>query len=163
MPSYISRWDPFRDVVTLRDAMDRLFEDSFVQQRRQQQQPTGGGAFRLPVDAYVTQDSIVVIANVPGVKPEDVEIVLEGDTLTIRGERPAPVENVDYVLQERTYGPFQRTLNINVPVDANRAEAHYDNGLLILNIPKAESVKPKTIQVVSREQKQSQPDGQPKQ
>ncbi len=162
MPSYISRWDPFRDVVTLRDAMDRLFEDSFVQQRRQQQQ-AGGGALRLPVDAYVTQDSIVVIANVPGVKPEDVEIILEGDTLTIRGERPAPAENVDYVLQERTYGPFQRTLNINAPVDANRAEAHYDNGLLVLNIPKAESVKPKTIQVVSREQKQAQPDGQPKQ
>ena len=159
MPSYISRWDPFRDVVTLREAMDRIFEDSYVAQRRQAQQGASG-PLRLPVDAYVTQDSIVVIANVPGVKPEDVEIILEGDTLTIRGERPAPQENVDYVLQERTYGPFQRTLNINVPVDANRAEAHYDNGLLILNIPKAESVKPKTIQVVSREQKGSQPDGQ---
>ena len=155
MPDYVTRWDPFRDVVSLREAMDRIFEDSFVQRRAAQQQ-NGGQGFRLPVDAYVTQDEIVIVANVPGVRPEDVEITLEGDTLTIKGERPAPTENVNYVLQERTYGPFQRTLNVNVPVDANRAEAHYENGLLILSIPKAESVKPKTIQVVSREQKQGQ-------
>ena len=151
MPNYISRWDPFRDVVTLGEAMDRLFENSFVAQRRQQQ--PNGGPLRLPVDAYVTGDAIVIVANIPGVKPDDVEITLEGDTLTIKGERPAPLENVDYVLQERTYGPFQRTLSINLPVDANRAEAHYDNGLLTLHIPKAAAARPKTIQVVSREQK----------
>jgi HSP20 family protein len=147
----ISRWDPFRDVVTLREAMDHLFEDSFVNERRQQ---SHGRAFRLPIDAYLTPDEIVIIANMPGVSPENVEITLEGDTLTIRGERPAPMENVDYLLQERTYGPFQRTLSINVPVDANGAEAHFENGLLTLNIPKAVAAKPKTIQVVSRDQKQ---------
>jgi HSP20 family protein len=84
------------------------------------------------------------------VKPEHVEITFEGDSLTIRGERPAPLENVDYVLQERTYGKFQRTLNINIPVDANKAEAKFQDGLLTLAIPKAEAVKPKTIQVVSK-------------
>ncbi len=153
MPAnYISRWDPFRDVVTLREAMDRLFEDSFVNHGGRQQ-AGAGGAFRLPIDAYVTPDEVIIIANMPGVSPDDVEITLEGDTLTIRGERPAPLENVDYVLQERTYGPFQRTLSINVPVDANRAEAHYDNGLLTLHVPKAAAARPKTIQVVSREHK----------
>ena len=81
----------------------------------------------------------------PGVKPEKVEITLEGDTLTIKGERPAPMENVDYVLQERAFGKFQRTLNINIPVDANKAEAKFENGLLTLTVPKAEAVKPKTI------------------
>ena len=154
MPDYLSRWDPFSDAVTLREAMDRLFEESYVPGRRERGQRRSEGTFRLPIDAYVTASEIVIVANMPGVKPDDVEITLEGDTLTIRGERPGPLENVDYVLQERTYGPFQRTLNINVPVDAARAEAHFDNGLLILNIPKAESIKPKTIQVKSREQEQ---------
>jgi HSP20 family protein len=154
MAENISRWDPFRDVVTLREAMDHLFDDSFVNQRRGQR--ASGGQFRLPVDAYVTPDEIVVIANMPGVKPEDVEITLEGDVLTIKGERSAPLENVDYVLQERVYGTFQRTLNINVPIDASRAEAHYENGLLTLTIPKAEAAKPKTIHVVSREKQLEQ-------
>ena len=75
----------------------------------------------------MTQDEIVVTANMPGIKPEDVEITLEGDTLTIRGERPGPIENVDYVMRERPYGKFQRTLNINIPVDADKAEAKYEH------------------------------------
>jgi HSP20 family protein len=148
MPSYVTRWDPFREAVTLREAMDRLFEDSFVPAGRREaaSEPT----FRLPLDAYVTQNEIVVTANVPGIKPEDVEITLEGDTLTIKGERPGPIENVDYVMRERPFGKFQRTLNINIPVDADKAEARYEHGLLTLVIPKAEAVKPKTIAVVTK-------------
>jgi HSP20 family protein len=148
MADFITRWDPFREAVTLREAMDRLFEDSYVPSRRGDQ--AGERLYRLPLDAYVTPDEIVVMANVPGVKPEDVEITLEGDTLTIKGERLAPPENVDYVMRERPYGRFQRTLNINIPVDADKAEAKYENGVLTLTIPKAEAVKPKTIQVVSK-------------
>lgn len=148
MADRLTRWDPFREAVTLREAMDRLFEDSFVPSRRQ------NGAtervWRLPLDAYVTPEEIIVVANVPGVKPENVEITIEGDTLTIRGERPAPLENVDYVMQERPFGKFQRTLNINIPVDADKAEARYENGMLTLMIPKAEAVRPKTINVVSK-------------
>ncbi len=148
MATYMTRWAPFREAVTLREAMDRLFEDSFVPSRPSES--AGDRVYRLPLDAYVTPEEIVVTANMPGVKPESVEITLEGDTLTIKGERPAPLENVDYVLQERTHGKFQRTLNINIPVDANKAEASFENGLLTLTIPKAEAVKPKTIQVVSK-------------
>jgi HSP20 family protein len=148
MANYITRWDPFREAVTLREAMDRLFEDSYVPAHRQAEQREQ--AWRLPLDAYITAEEIVIVANMPGVKPENVEITIEGDSLTIRGERPAPLENVDYVLQERTYGKFQRTLNINVPVDANKAEAKFEDGLLTLIVPKAEAVKPKTIQVVSK-------------
>jgi len=148
MASYVTRCDPFREAVTLREAMDRLFEDSFVPSGRRE--GAGERTFRLPLDAYVTQDEIVVTANMPGVKPEDVEITLEGDTLTIKGVRPGPIENVDYVLQERPYGRFQRTLNINIPVDADKAEAKYEHGLLTLSIPKAEAVKPKTIAVVTK-------------
>lgn len=148
MADYITRWDPFREAVTLREAMDRLFEDSLVPARRRAEQREQ--AFRLPLDAYVTPGEIIIMANMPGVKPENVEITIEGDTLTIKGERPAPMENVNYVLQERTFGKFQRTLNINIPVDANKAEAKFENGLLTLTIPKAEAVKPKTISVVSK-------------
>lgn len=148
MADYMTRWDPFRDVVTLREAMDRLFEDSFVPSRRREQATER--VWRLPLDAYVTPDEIVVLANMPGVKPEAVEITIEGDTLTIKGERPAPLSNVDYVMQERPTGKFQRTLNINIPVDADKAEARYENGLLTLTIPKAEAVRPKTIQIVTK-------------
>ena len=147
----MTRWDPFREAVTLREAMDRLFEDSFTPSRRQQNGNGGERTYRLPLDAYVTPEEIVVLANMPGIKPEDVEITIEGDTLTIRGERTRPLENVDYVMQERPYGKFQRTLNINIPVDANRAEARYENGLLTLIIPKAEAAKPKVIQVGTKQ------------
>jgi HSP20 family protein len=148
MAEFVTRWDPFREAVTLREAMDRLFEDTWVPSRHRPGESERG--YRLPLDAYVTPDEIVIVANMPGVKPEDVEITLEGDTLTIKGERPAPMENVDYVLQERPYGLFQRTLNINIPVDSGKAEAKYENGLLILTVPKAEASKPRTIQVLSK-------------
>lgn len=148
MAEYVTRWDPFRDVVTFREAMDRLMEDGY--NSRRQAADNRDRRYRLPIDAYVTPEEIVVLANMPGIKPEDVEILLEGDTLTIRAERPAPMENVNYVIQERPWGTYQRTLNINVPVDGNKAEARFDNGLLVLSIPKAEAVRPKQIQVVSK-------------
>ena len=152
MANYITRWDPFREAVTLREAMDRLFEDSYVPARRQaeRQAEQREQVWRLPLDAYITAEEIVIVANMPGVKPEKVEITIGGDTLTIKGERPAPLENVDYVLQDRSYGKFQRTLNINIPVDANKAEATFEDGLLTLVVPKAEAVKPKTIAVVTK-------------
>lgn len=148
MVDMLTRWDPFREAITLREAMDRLFEDTFVPARRRE--AAEERVYRLPLDAYVTPNEIVVLASMPGIKPEDVEITIEGDTLTIKGERPAPLENVDYVMRERPYGKFQRILNINVPVDADKAEAKYENGLLTLTIPKAEAARPKTIQVVSK-------------
>jgi HSP20 family protein len=147
MANHVARWDPFADVVTLQEAMDRLMEDGYS---TRQQPDNRNRRFRLPIDAYVTAEEIVVVANMPGIKPEDVEIILEGDTLTLRAERPAPLQNVNYVIQERTYGTFQRTLNINIPVDAEKAEAKFDNGLLTLTVPKAEAARPKQIKVMSK-------------
>ena len=148
MATYLTGWDPLREAVTLREAMDRLFDDTWVPTRRRVQDRER--VYKLPLDAYVTPEEIVVVANMPGIKPEDVEITLEGDTLTLKGVRPGSMENVDYVLQERVGGAFQRTLNINVPIDADKADARFENGILTLTIPKAEAVKPKTIQVVSK-------------
>lgn len=142
----MSLWEPMRELITVRDMMERLLEESFVPARqrwgREDRSPR-----RLPVDVYTTEDEIVVQAPMPGVNPEEVDITLEGDTLTIKGEVKAPVENVDYVLQERWYGPFSRSLVINVPVGANKVEATFENGLLTVTIPKAEEVRPKTIKV----------------
>ncbi len=140
----ISRHEPFGELVTLRDAMDRLFEDSFVRPSR----ATGGGrAIALPVDAYGTDGELVILASIPGVDPNDVQITIEGDTLTIKGESKPPLENVSYLLQERRYGPFYRQLQINVPVQADKAEATFDKGVLTLTIPKAEEFKPRQIKV----------------
>ena len=144
------RYEPFRGMTSLCEAMDRLFEDTWVPGRRRAPSKERDRVYRLPLDAYVTPDEIVITANVPGVKPEDVEITLGGDTLTIKAERPAPLENVAHVLQEWPYGSYQRTLSINTPVDSSKAEAKYENGLLTLTIPKSEAVKPKTIQVVKK-------------
>jgi len=146
----INRWEPMRDFMTLREAMDRLFEDSLVNWGRAGMAAPAERVMRLPIDAYVTDNEIVILAPVPGVQPEDVEISLEGDTLTIKGEIKPPLENVSYVFQERAYGPFMRTLTLNVPVEAEKAEATFENGMLTLTIPKAESVKPKTIKVKTK-------------
>jgi len=146
MTRFVARWDPLHDSMTLRDAMNRLLEDSFVRPRWAGE-GDGQATLRLPLDAYSTPDEIVITAPVPGVKPENVEITIEGDSLTIRGEIPAPMENVNYLLQERAYGRFSRTLTLNVPVQAEKANAEFVNGVLTITIPKAEAVRPRTIKV----------------
>lgn len=148
MTMFIRRADPFREAMTLRDAMNRLIEDSFVRPSWSgRSEGAAEATLRLPLDAYSTQDEIVIIASVPGLKPENVEITLEGETLTISGEVPAPLENVNYFLQERAFGRFHRQLIVNVPIDAEKANADFENGLLTITIPKAEAVRPRAIKV----------------
>lgn len=137
------RTNPAREVLAMADAMQRLFEEiaaplDYVGGQR---------AARLPIDAYVTDDEIVVVASMPGANPDDVEITIEGDSLTIRGEIPPRLENVRYIFTERFHGPFIRTLQLNVPVDVDHVEATFENGLLTLRLPKAEEAKPKVIKV----------------
>jgi len=143
MPAVI-RWSPTRDMMRLGDAMDRLFEDSWL---RPSFASRAERELRLPLDVYTTPSEIVVIANVPGLKPDDVTITLENDTLSVSGEIKAPVENVDYVFQERSYGKFSRVLTINVPVDNDKVEATFDSGVLTITLPKAEAARPKVIKV----------------
>jgi HSP20 family protein len=133
-------------MVRLSDAMDRMFEDAWTQPRPARVERE----VRLPLDVYTTPSEIVLTANVPGLKPEDVQVTLEGDTLSIYGEFKAPMENVDYIFQERSYGKFNRKLTINVPVDANKVEATFDSGVLTVTLPKAEAARPKTIKVEAK-------------
>lgn len=153
MTRVVTRWEPAREFMTLRDAMDRLFEDSFVQPswtalaRRPR---TSQEEWRLPLDVYSTPEEIVIMAAVPGVDPETVEITFEDGVLTIRGEFPGALENVEYIMRERRHGRFSRSLTFNVPVKAEAIEATFEHGVLTVVAPKAETVKPKTIKVTAK-------------
>ena len=138
------RWDPATDLVTMQQAMDRYFDGSWANQHH------GRRADVLPLDVYSTANELIIKASVSGVEPGDVEITIEGDRLTIKGETNAPLENVEYHIQERRSGPFERTLTLNLPVEADNAEATFQNGELTLIIPKAEEVRPKVIKVVGK-------------
>ena len=143
----VIRWSPWRDMVTLRQATNRLLEDRIVRPQRTWEEGTSERASRLPLDVYTTPEEIVVTAAFPGLTPDEVDISIEGDVLTVRGDLRAPLENVDYLLRERSYGTFSRKLTLNVPVDAVKAEAVFENGMLTLTLPKAEETKPKVIKV----------------
>ena len=141
------RYNPLGEMVSLRQAMDRLFEDSFVD-------PTGArggeaGQALAAIDVHETSDALVVTATLPGVKPDDVDITLTGQNLTIRGEFKADesVKREQYLYQERRYGTFARQIQLPIRVQGERAEASFENGLLRLTIPKADEVKPRQIQI----------------
>ena len=146
----IVRWEPFRDLITLREAMDRLFEESFIRPRIGWPAPLGAGA--LAVDMYETDQDVVIKSSVPGVKTEDLDITITGDTLTIKGETKTEekVEKANYIRQERRYGAFCRSLTLPTTVVAEKAKAEFENGVLTLTLPKAEEVKPKTIKVKAK-------------
>ena len=146
MANQVASWEPMRDMVTLRQAMDRLFDDSYVR-------TPGPGAERriervrqLPVDAYATDEALVIKASLPGVNPDEVDVTLDGDNLTIRAEIKAD-EEADYIIRERAPGLFARTLTLNIPVQADKISAEFNQGVLILTLPKAEAVKPRKISV----------------
>ncbi len=148
--SQLTRWEPFRDLISLREAMDRLFEESVVRPSSTELSRRMGGT--LAVDMYETDEAVVVKSATPGVDPEDIDISITGDTLTIKGETKVDeeVEEENYVYRERRYGSFARSLTIPVPVQADEAEAAFEDGILTLTLPKAEEIRPKAIKVKSK-------------
>ena len=149
----IERWHPFTELMSLRQAMDRLFDDSFVRPSRILSTLDGAGAPAL--DVYQTPNEMVVKAALPGLKPEDVSIDITGETLTIKRESKAEqeVKREDYLYQERRYGAFSRSVVLPSGLEPDKAEATMEDGVLILTIPKAEAVKPKAIKVKAKEKK----------
>lgn len=139
------RWEPFGELMTLRRAMDRLFEESFVRPSKLFAWEDG----LLPLDVYQTKDSVVVKASLPGVKPEEVEINLTDDVLTIKGEtkEEQEIKDEEYLLQERRYGSFCRTVTLSGSLKTDKAEATFGHGVLTLTIPKKEEAKPREIKV----------------
>jgi HSP20 family protein len=139
-----SVWEP----MSLRNAVNRLMEDSFVRPYLGWTPSRDRDVPALPIDVLSTDEALVVTANVPGLSPDDVDITIEGDTLTIRGElKQSTVEKGNWVMQERYRGPFRRVLTLNIPVQADKAEALFKDGVLTLTLPKADKVRPRIIKV----------------
>jgi len=151
MNSLIRR-DPFREMMTLRSAMDRLFDTAFMGEPGE---PGEWSSFAdtLPLDVSETEDEYLVKASIPGIKPDDLEITYNSKTLTIKGEFKAEQEKEDvhYHLRERRYGAFARSLTLPAAVISDAIEAKYEAGVLTLKLPKTEEVKPKKITVRSIE------------
>ncbi len=122
-------------------------EPVYTNRRAAPQQDQTERVFRLPVDAYETEDNFVLTASVPGLHPEDLDITLDGEVLVIRGEINGLKEDAKYLLRERFHGKFERRLSVNAPVNIQGAEATFDHGVLTLVLPKAEEAKPRRIQV----------------
>lgn len=146
----IRRSSPFGDLLTLRHAMDRAFDDSFFRPRAWQAAdgPSGGA---LPIDAYAGKDALVVKAALPGIKPDDVEITIEGDTLTISGtfndERKE--EEGGYLFQELRRGTWSRTVTLPSDLDTEAATAEFEHGVLTLTLPRSEKARPRQIKVTA--------------
>jgi HSP20 family protein len=141
----IARWEPFRGVTTLQDQINRLFNESFER--------TGDdsslSAWAPAVDIYETEHELVVKADLPDVDPKDLDIRVENNILTIRGERKfeKKVNEESYLRVERSYGSFARSFTLASTVNSEAIKADYQNGVLTLTIPKREEAKPKQIKV----------------
>lgn len=142
----MTRFDPFGEMMTLREAMNSLFEDSVVN-------PTARGqASAMPLDIAETRDGFIVEASLPGVKSEDLDITIQDNVLTISGEtrqEQRSGEKPNYHRIERRYGRFSRSIGLPTQVQSDNVQASLTNGILRLEIPKAEAVKPRKISVQS--------------
>jgi HSP20 family protein len=141
------RWDPFTD---LRGAMDRLFDEGFSRPWRFIA-PNAQYEATFPIEVSETEGEVEVKASLPGVRPEDVDISVANDVLTIKAEHREETEDTkrEFYRREIHYGAYHRALTLPMSVDADKAEAHYENGVLHLRLPKAESLRPRQIKVTS--------------
>ena len=144
----LTRWEPYRELQTMRQMMDRLLDDDFLRPLNLWER--GGEATTgLALDVAEKDDAYIVKASLPGVNPEDVEVTLTDNVLTIRGEtrEDKDIKQESYHLRERRFGSFARSVTLPNAVNADKIEAVNENGVLTLTLPKAESVKPRKIEV----------------
>ena len=142
----IARLDPFREFATLQDRMNRLFGDVYLRD----EDVTGRPNWIPPVDIYETENhTLVVKAELPDLTREDIEVTVENQTLTIRGERklPGDLKEEQFRRVERQYGTFSRSFALPNTVDASKVGAEYKNGVLTIKLPFREEAKPRTVNV----------------
>ena len=146
--SNLTRWEPVREMMTLREAMDRLFDDAFTRPLNVRD----GGWSSPAVDMFQTDDEVVVKAALPGFKADEVQINVTGDVLTLRGEVKQQEENKEraWHIREQRWNSFERSIALPTDVKADGASADFENGILTITLPKAEEVKPKTITVKAK-------------
>ena len=146
--SNLTRWQPAREMMTLREAMDHLFDEAFTH-------PFGlttDGWSRPAIDMYQTDNEVVVKASLPGFKADEVQINITGDVLTLRGEtkQDQEVKEKTYHMREQRWGSFERSIPLPTSVSADKAMADFENGILTITLPKSEAARPKAITIKSK-------------
>jgi HSP20 family protein len=151
--SNLVRFDPFREMTTLRDTMERFFDRNIFHPGNGWSE-FEGDIGTLALDLYETDDNLIVEAPLAGVDPNDVEIAISGNVLTIKGETEKMEEKKEngnkYYCRERRYGSFHRTVTLPTDVDADKVEAVFEKGVLKLTLPIVETVKPKRIEIKAK-------------
>lgn len=147
MATSLTRWDPFGDLGHVRSMFDRLFEEGLPRPLARLSEEMGPGS--LGIDVFENGNELVVKAHVPGIDPKDVEISIEDDVLTIKGETRKEEEKKEdnYLRRELRYGAFQRSLRLPPTVDVEKASAQFENGELKLTLPKKAEAKARSIKI----------------
>jgi len=145
--SNLIRWEPAREMMTLPEAMDHLFDDAFTRPLSIRD------GWSVPaIDMYQTNDEIVVKASLPGIKADEVQINISGEVLTLKGETKHEEEKKEkaWHVHEQRWGAFERSVVLPTDVVADKAKADFENGILTITLPKAEEVKPKVISIKAK-------------
>jgi HSP20 family protein len=144
----IIRWDPFRDLVSLREKMNRLFEDAVTSRGEEKDLVTSSWA--PAVDIYEDENELVLTAEVPGIEEKDIEIKLEDNTLSIHGERKMEKETKEenYHRLERAYGSFYRSFTLPNYIDQEKIQAQHENGVLKITMPKRPELKTRKVRIL---------------
>ena len=147
--SNLTRWEPAREMMTLREAMDRLFDDAFT---RPLSIRDGWSMASPAIDMYQTDNEVVVRASIPGIKAEEVQINVTGDILTLKGEARQEEDRKErsWHIREQRFGSFERSIVLPTDVKSDQAEAVFENGILTITLPKADEVKPRTINIKAK-------------
>lgn len=145
----IVRWDPFQDVMTLQERMNRLFDQTLSRTRTDDEEGLTASMWSPAVDIFETPDSIVMKAELPGVSRENIDIQVRDNTLALKGERKfeREVKEENYLRIERSYGAFQRAFNLPTVVQQDKIRAVFRDGVLEVTLPKAEEAKPKQVKI----------------
>ncbi|MDQ7858605.1 MAG: Hsp20/alpha crystallin family protein [Armatimonadota bacterium] len=141
----IMQWGPFDEIMSMRESMDRLFEDFFSRRPR----TAGPLVWQPAVEIAETDNEVIVKAELPGIDPKNVEVSVTGEGLSIKGEAKAETEDRkrNYYRRELRYGMFQRTIALPTEVKSEETKATFRNGILEVRVPKADRVRPKTVKV----------------
>ena len=144
----IIRWDPVRDMVTLREKMNRLFEDVFTGQSEGKE--LTASTWAPAVDIFETENDLVMTAEVPGIDEKDIEIKIEDNTLILKGARKFEKETKEenYHRIERSYGSFYRAFTLPNSIDPEKIQAEHENGVLKITMPKRTELKPRKVKIL---------------
>ncbi len=144
----IIRWDPFRDLTTLRERMNRLFEEAYTS--RGEEKDLVSSKWNPSVDIYEKENAIVLKAELPGIDENDIELKIEDSTLTLKGDRKFEKETKEenYQRIERSYGSFYRSFTLPRNIDQDKIKAESENGILKVTLPKKAELKPKKVKIL---------------